>query len=730
MQITMTPSHANRVLVVDDTTANLQLLTSLLTDHGYIAHPASDGKLALEFVRLVLPDLILLDIRMPGMDGYEVCRRLKADERTRSIPIIFISILEEEHDKVKGFQEGAVDYITKPFQPEEVLARVRTHLHLRELTEHLEYKVAERTEELMIAKERLQQELAERMRAEEQLRKSEHHKTIQNQIANIFLTIPDQDMYREVLTIVIQTMESRFGIFGFIETNGDLVIPSLSREIWNECQVSDKSIVFPRDTWGPSLWGRALREQKALYSAAPFHTPKGHVHIDNFLAVPIIFGNETIGLLSVANSKRCYAEEDKKLLENIADYISPILNARLQRDRQEQGRKQAEEEREKLQKQILQARKMELVGQLAGGVAHDFNNMLGVIIGQVEMALNEADQAQPLFNHLLEIHKAAERSADLTRQLLGFARKQTISPTVLAMNETVESMLKMLRRLIGEEICLTWLPGAELWKVKLDPSQIDQVLANLCVNARDAIAGMGKITIQTENVIFDEAYCADHADTAPGEYVLLAVNDDGRGMDRETLDKVFEPFFTTKELGKGTGLGLATVYGIVRQNNGFINVYSELGRGTTFRIYLPRHAANTEQMRKESCKPPIIRGNETILLVEDEPAILDMVKEMLETFGYQVLASPTPNLAIRISKEYSDEIHLLITDVVMPEMTGWDLSKKLTSLYPGLKCLFMSGYMENVIAHHGVLDEGVNFIQKPFSRQALATKVREILNIK
>ena len=286
----------------------------------------------------------------------------------------------------------------------------------------------------------------------------------------------------------------------------------------------------------------------------------------------------------------------------------------------------------------------------------------------------------------------------------------------------------MLRRLIGEDIDLAWLPGAEVWPVKIDPGQVDQILANLCVNARDAISDVGKITIETGKAIFDDAYCADHAGFVPGEFVLLAVSDDGSGMTPETLDKIFEPFFTTKDVNKGTGLGLATVYGIVKQNNGFINVYSEPEKGTTFRIYLPRHETEAKQIRKKAPAAPDARGSETILLVEDEPAILKMTTKMLELLGYTVLGASTPGEAIRLAREHSGEIHLLMTDVVMPEMNGRDLARNLLALYPNLKRLFMSGYTANVIAHHGVLDEGVHFIQKPFARQELASKVRKALS--
>ncbi|MEI7636219.1 MAG: PAS domain S-box protein [Syntrophus sp. (in: bacteria)] len=391
-------------------------------------------------------------------------------------------------------------------------------------------------------------------------------------------------------------------------------------------------------------------------------------------------------------------------------------------------RKTAEEEKLKLQNQLLQSQKMESIGRLAGGVAHDFNNMLGVILGHAEMAMELVDPAQPLRADLEEIIKAAKRSADLTHQLLAFARKQTVSPRVLDLNETMAGMLKILQRLIGEDIHLVWRPVVNLWPVKIDPSQVDQILANLCVNARDAIAGVGKVTVETDNVTFDEAYCADHASFIPGDYVLLAVSDNGCGMDKEILDKLFEPFFTTKEAGKGTGLGLATIYGIIKQNNGFVNVYSELGHGTTFRIYLPRHLGKAEQVCIEKSQESVIRSQETVLVVEDELAILDLSKRMLERQGYQVLTANTPVEAIRLVEDYPGDIDLLMTDVVMPEMNGRDLAKRILSFYPSIKCLFTSGYTANVIAHHGVLDEGVHFLQKPFSLRDLTVKVRAVLD--
>ena len=388
-------------------------------------------------------------------------------------------------------------------------------------------------------------------------------------------------------------------------------------------------------------------------------------------------------------------------------------------------RKRIELEKQNLQAQLAQVQKMDSIGRLAGGVAHDFNNMLGVILGHADLALEKLTPDRPCYSSLQEIRKAAMRSGDLTRQLLAFARKQTVAPRVLDLNETIEGMLKMLRRLIGENIELNWHPGHAPATIKMDPSQIDQVLANLCVNARDAINDTGRITIKTEPAAFDADFCATHPGYLPGDYVMLAVSDNGCGMDSETLLRLFEPFFTTKEVGKGTGLGLATVYGIVKQNNGFIHVYSEPGQGSTFKIHLPRHAP-AEAAVPATPAPPA-RGTETILLVEDELALLTMTRLMLEQFGYRVLPAATPTEALRLAAQNAGQIQLLMTDVVMPEMNGRELAKVLLADNPGLKRLFMSGYTTDVIAHQGVLDPDVHFLPKPFTPAELAAKIREAL---
>jgi len=380
-----------------------------------------------------------------------------------------------------------------------------------------------------------------------------------------------------------------------------------------------------------------------------------------------------------------------------------------------------------LENQLRQAQKMESVGRLAGGVAHDFNNMLQAIIGYAELAMMKIQQGANPEADLFQISQAAQRAADLTRQLLAFARKQTVSPRVLDLNKTVASMLGILDRIIGEDIELVWNPGFNPWPVKMDPAQIDQILANLLVNAKDAISGVGKVTIETGNAVLDESYCRVHPGFVPGEYAMLSVSDTGSGMDKETVSHIFEPFFTTKEIGKGTGLGLAMVYGIVKQNSGFINVHSEPRHGTTFKIYLPwcQAQAEAEDVVQEEITPG---GTETVLVVEDEKMLLEFVGTILEEQGYKVLAAETPADALTMAREYNNPIHLLLTDVVMPGMNGREVKEALTPLYPDIKTIYMSGYTADVIALKGIMDEGSAFLQKPFTINSLALKVREVLD--
>lgn len=391
-------------------------------------------------------------------------------------------------------------------------------------------------------------------------------------------------------------------------------------------------------------------------------------------------------------------------------------------------RMKAAEEKEKLREQMLQTQKIESIGRLAGGVAHDFNNMLAAILGNTEMAQRKIGAQSPASSYLQQIKDAANRSADLTRQLLGFARKQPSNPEIIDLNLAISETLKMLRRLIGEDLELVWtpIPGPAL--VKVDPTQLNQILVNLAVNARDAMPGTGTLAIGTELTRFDEQYCREHAWCVVGNYVCLTFSDTGCGMNKQTQERIFEPFFTTKESHKGTGLGLSTVYGIVKQNRGSITVYSEPDAGTTFKVCFPAVSESGEKRPLNTTQPEMTDGSETLLFVEDEPMLLEIGVLMLEEAGYKVLSANTPAEAIQIAETFSEPIDLLITDMTMPGMTGKELSQELENQRPGLKTLFMSGYAANIMDHNGLIEGRSELLPKPFSSQQLTSRVREILD--
>lgn len=688
----------NSIMIVDDNQENLYLLRILLTGNGYEVVEAANGVEALEKAAKSPPHLVISDLLMPAMDGYTLLRHWKSDGRLREIPfVVYTATYTEPKDEQLALSLGADAFIIKPTEPElfmtairEVIKRRENGLlspprppteseeaQLKQYNEALIRKLEKRALQLERANLALEEDIRERKRAEDAL----HRSTSLLQAA--LDATPDG--------VLAVDKDGRVVAFNqrFVEM---MLIPESLMEKADDGLLLERAVDLVKY---PEAF---IRKVRALYDEPE---------------------KESWDLIEFRDG-RTFERFSKP--QRMGDKIV----GRVWDFRDITERIQHETEREKLQVQLIQAQKMELVGRLAGGVAHDFNNMLGVILGNTEIAMAEVDQTQKVHARLEEIQKAAMRSANLTRQLLAFARKQIVSPKVLDLNDTIEGMLKMIRRLIGEDIDLVWLPDTNLSKVRIDPSQLDQILANLCVNARDAMPGVGKLSIETGNISFDETYCTEHAGFVPGEYVLVAVSDDGAGMDKETLGNIFEPFFTTKETGKGTGLGLSTVYGIVKQNNGFVNVLSEPGRGTTFRIYLPRFKGKTvEPVVKERAKAPE-GGSETILLVEDERAILEMTARMLEILGYRVLSAEAPNEVLRIVRDHDGKIDLLITDVVMPEMNGRDLAKQVSTIRPDMKYLFMSGYTANAIAHHGVLDEGVEFLEKPFALNDLAFKVRKI----
>jgi two-component system cell cycle sensor histidine kinase/response regulator CckA len=386
----------------------------------------------------------------------------------------------------------------------------------------------------------------------------------------------------------------------------------------------------------------------------------------------------------------------------------------------------ANKERETLEAQLIQSQKMESIGRLAGGVAHDFNNMLSVILGYSELIKTKLAPDDPIMRDFEQIQRAAKRAQDITQQLLAFSRKQVFEPKILNINELIHCFENNLSRLIGEDIELKFFPSRDIENIEFDPTQIEQILMNLAINARDAMPAGGNLTFETANVSLDEAYCREHVGFIPGNFVQISVSDNGNGMDTETISHIFEPFFTTKEIGKGTGLGLATVYGIVKQGGGFINVYSEPGRGTTFKIYIPVSTGDIESLNIDEDQGPVL-GSEAVFLVEDDEMVRKMVEVSLRKLGYTVLSAAGPEEALAIFPKEKNTVDLLITDVVMPKMNGKVLYKRLKSVRPDLKVLYMSGYTANVIVDHGVLNKGVQFISKPFSIIELSNKVRNAL---
>ena len=681
------------ILIVDDQEQNRYLLESLLKGQGYEVRSAENGAEALAIIESGGVDLVISDILMPVMDGYQLCRRVKTNERLYNIPfIVYTATYTGPKDEALALKIGADRFIQKPCEPDVFMKAVAEVMDAAGPRNHSQApEPASENDVLKLYNERLVRKLEQKMlQAEHEIRVRQEAEMAlrENQIrlieAQRIARIGDITWHLE--TGALTCSDALYEMLGFDKTETI------------DCGRLDTEIHYPDDRKQIAGW-----LNRSIASGSHELPPNEYRVIRKDGKILFV---RTIGMIRYTREK---ASGIFATVQDITDL------------------KQAEEEKGKLHEQLIQSQKLESVGRLAGGVAHDYNNMLSVIQGYTEMAMEKTSPEDPLFGDLEEILNAARRSIVITRQLLAFARKQTIVPRVIDLNGCVENMLKMIRRLIGENIELSWFPGHRLWPVKTDASQIDQILANLCVNARDAVAGNGKIIIETGNVHADETYCYRYAYFIPGEYVMLAVSDDGYGMDNDTKEKIFEPFYTTKKIGEGTGLGLSTVYGIVKQNSGFINVYSEPGRGTTIKIYLPRHRGELDRTTDEDAgKVPGSRG-ETVLVVEDEKKFLTLTKKMLEHLGYTVLGAKIPGQAMDVAHNHGESIDLLLTDVVMPEMNGRDLSEKLRVLYPDIKVLFMSGYTADAIVHHGVLEPGMPFIPKPFSKRELAVKIREVL---
>jgi PAS domain S-box-containing protein len=659
-------AEKSNILIVDDNPFNLELLADVIRKQGYEPRPVPNGRLALVAAQKDPPDLILLDINMANMNGFEVCKRLKADAALKDIPVIFITGLNETADKVKAFSMGAVDYITKPFQNEEVCARVETHMRLRRLQKevdkynnHLEGVVQEKIKEIY-------GNITKRIEAEDKLRLLAA--AVEQTGESICITDP-----KGVIQYVNPAFEQTTGY------TSEEAIGKTPRIIYSDVQGKDFYLELWKCISGGKIWeGRIVNKRK-----------DGSLYTESSIISPI--RDDSGRIISYVSVKR-------DITENL-----------------------------QLQAMLNQSQKMEAIGHLSGGVAHDFNNLLSVINGYSQLLVSDPDLNASNREQIQEILHAGESASSLTRQLLMFSRHQAIEPKVIDINKIVSDMNKMLKRLVRENIAITMDIGTDLWLIKADPGSIEQVIVNLAVNASDAMPDGGKLTVKTENLKIDSGNRIAHESViAPGLYVMFSVSDTGCGMDENIRNHIFEPFFTTKGIGKGTGLGLPTVYAVVKQSNAHIVVQSEPEKGTMFQIYFPKFVnerAASEAIKEEENFP---RGSETILIAEDQDSIRLMLKNFLESIGYNVLIAGNGKEALELAGSHKGQIHLLLADLVLTGMNGLELAKCLKNSNPRIELLLMSGYA-NPTDTNKIMDTTDNFIDKPICIHALAVKLRSIL---
>lgn len=527
-----------------------------------------------------------------------------------------------------------------------------------------------------------------------------------------------QSMLENCSKAMVQHLDAAFALIWTLNEEENVLELQASAGMY-----AHKSGPYARVPVGVFKIGLVAREQQPHISNDLMNDPdardKEWIRCEGMIAFagyPLIIENRLMGVMAIFARHRL-AEDTIDALASVADVISQGID----RKRTKEALRQSEE-------RLRQSQKLESIGQLAGGIAHDFNNLLTAITGYSELSLRKLRSDDPLRRNLEEIKKAGDRAAALTRQLLAFSRKQVLQPKILDLNSVVLDFEKMLQRLIGEDIELRTVLEPEIGSLKADPGQIEQVIMNLVVNARDAMPQGGKLTIETKNVFLDENYARQRAVVIPGSYIMLAVSDTGTGIDQETQKRIFEPFFTTKAMDQGTGLGLATVYGIIKQSGGYIWVYSEMGQGSSFKIYLPRVDDDMPDCKRSDDEQKTVQGTETILLAEDEEVVRMFTRELLESYGYRVLEAANGGAALSICERHRERIDLLITDVIMPEMSGRDLAENVSRLRPEVKVLYMSGYTDDAIVNHGVLDEGINFIQKPFAPDTFGQAVKRVLN--
>ena len=668
-----------RILVVDDNSKNRYFLESLLKGSGYEVASASNGQQALEQLASGHFDLIISDILMPGMDGFELCRRVKTDEKLKNIPFVFYTATyTDEKDKEFALSLGASKFIIKPQEPEAFLKIISDTLkEVESGTLKVEpVRLEDEKKVFKLYNERLIRKLEKKMLDLEQEKKA--RKKIEKEarlLAHAVKSISEGVCITDMQGKIIFVNESFLNTYGYSK---DEVIGKPVSQIYSSNNKDLFEEIFSETKRGG--WKGELLQKKKDGTEFPVLLSTSLIRDDQ---------NEEFAMIFVSTD------------------ISELR---------------------RLEEQFRQAQKMEAIGRLAGGIAHDFNNLLTVINGYTELLLMHLQKDDPIYQQLDQIRLAGRRAESLTRQLLAFSRKQVLHPVVLDIRRIIEDMKKMLHRLISENIELHTILDPDLCHIKADPSQIEQVILNLVINARDAMPFGGKITIEAKNIVFKQSFYWEDTQIKAGKYLMLAISDTGAGMDEETKKRIFEPFFTTKKEGKGTGLGLSTVYGIVKQSGGFINVYSEKGVGSTFKLYFPCVKEPVVQSKSKRTSSKSLSGSETILVVEDEENLRNLVCDILRTHGYNVLEAANGGSALLKCEKYKEPIHLILSDVVMPEMSGAELVERLLRIHPEMKVMYMSGYTDDAVIRHGIMEEKVEFLQKPFSPTSLLEKVRSILD--
>ena len=695
-----------RILIVDDNADNLYMLRALLRGHGCSVDEARHGAAALIAARQALPDLVISDLLMPVLDGYTLLRHWRADPQLQHVPfIVYTATYTQSRDERLAWALGADAFIIKPAEPEvlwehvlAVLAKrnlgsaparelaVDQIVLLNEYNEVLIGKLEKKVLQLEQANGELLAEVSERRRAEAALRASEER----------FRSLFEAQRRAEVHAAHVGRL-----LQGVVDGTSDIVFVKDRAGRYLLCNhaalrlvgKTEEQVLGQDDTWlfGDEGARTVMANDRQVMESNQVCTVEERLVIGG---TPRMFHS----------IKAPYRDEHGQVI-GVIGVVRDVTDQK------------------KLEEQLRQAQKMEAVGRLAGGVAHDFNNLLTIIRSYGELILAASETGDGVRNNVLGIIEASERAATLTRQLLGFSRQTLLQPKVMDLNKVVAETGRLLRRLIGEDIVFETKLASDLWRVEVDPSQLDQVLMNLAANARDAMPEGGELTLETANVRLSRD---QHPDCKEGAYVMLSMSDTGSGMRDEVRTRIFEPFFTTKPIGSGTGLGLPMVLGIVQQSGGCIHVDSELGQGTTFKIYLPAVEA---AVSVDAAKlPDAVHGTETILLVEDDDGVREVATASLELHGFKVLSAADGWEALQITQGGNEPPALVLTDVVMPHISGSELAARLRTRFPGIKVLFMSGYTEDAVVRHGLAQAAVSFIQKPYTPVSLAKKVREVLD--